>query len=464
MNKYLKYLTILLLLVSVISCKSEKKVTYAYFGGKIIHPKSSHVILYSMDQVIDTFYLDKDDKFIGKVKLPSEGLFYFSHGYENQHVYLEPGDSLLFRLNTWNFDESLVFVGKGAERNNILIDCFLEDEKESFSFHENNKLAPKEFKQKIESSLNSKLKLFDEYVENHPEETEGFRNVLKVALTYPLYARMEKYPILNAKYAESDQLPKINDSFYKYRKVTKIDNDSLIYYPPYSQYVRNYLYNETYSLGHPRMKKNYSSKFTSDLLTIIDKKISFENTKNAFLKQTVISHFYNKSSCILNEETFEKFFKLSTNEEDKIQVRKLLNDTKSVLASEQLQDFNINDYSNVSKSVYEIIQQKNALLFFWSPEYVSESYLVSRMNFLTTNYSNIIFIPVKIDGKKAGRLESLDIKSQYYLPDNSIANDFLTCKMPRSILVDKNGKVMNGFASISSPNLSDYLEILNKVK
>lgn len=464
MNKYLKYLTILLLLISVISCKSEKKVTYAYFGGKIIHPKSSHVILYSMDQVIDTFYLDKDDKFIGKVKLPSEGLFYFSHGYENQHVYLEPGDSLLFRLNTWNFDESLVFVGKGAERNNILIDCFLEDEKESFSFHENNKLAPKEFKQKIESSLKSKLKLFDEYVENHPEETEGFRNVLKVALTYPLYARMEKYPILNAKYAESDQLPKINDSFYKYRKVTKIDNDSLIYYPPYSQYVRNYLYNETYSLGHPRMKKNYSSKFTSDLLTIIDKKISFENTKNAFLKQTVISHFYNKSSCILNEETFEKFFKLNTNEEDKIQVRKLLNDTKSVLASEQLQDFNINDYSNVSKSVYEIIQQKNALLFFWSPEYVSESYLVSRMNFLTTNYSNIIFIPVKIDGKKSERLESLDIKSQYYLPDNSIANDFLTCKMPRSILVDKNGKVMNGFASISSPNLSDYLEILNKVK
>ena len=464
MNKYFKYFTILLILVSLISCKSEKKLTHVYFGGKIIHPKSSHVILYSMDQAIDTFYLDKDGKFVGKIKLASDGLYYFSHGYENQHVYLEAGDSLLLRLNTWNFDESLVFVGKGAERNNILIDCFLEHEKESFSFHENNKLAPKEFKQKIESSLKSKLKLFDEYVENHPEETEDYKNILKVALTYPLYARMEKYPILNAKYAESDHLPKINDSFYEYRKVAKIDNDSLIYYPPYSQYVRNYLYNETYSLGHPPMKKNYSSKFTFDLLTIIDKKISFEKTKNAFLKQTVISHFYNKSSCILNEETFEKFFKLSTNEEDKIQIKKLMNDTQSVPILEKLQDFGINDYSNVSKSVYEIIQQKNALLFFWSPEYVSESYIVSRMNFLSTNFLNIIFIPVKIDGKKFDRLESLDIKSQYYLPDNSKANEFLTSKMPRCILVDKNGKVMNGFASISSSNLSDYLEILNKVK
>ena len=86
------------------------------------------------------------------------------------------------------------------------------------------------------------------------------------------------------------------------------------------------------------------------------------------------------------------------------------------------------------------------------------------MNFLSTNFLNIIFIPVKIDGKKSDRLESLDIKSQYYLPDNSKANEFLTSKMPRCILVDKNGKVMNGFASISSSNLSDYLEILNKVK
>lgn len=462
MNKYLKLITSLVLLLSVISCKTDQKVQHAYFGGKIIHPKSSYVILYSLDQVIDTFFLDKDDKFFGKIKIDNEGLYYFNHGFENQHVYLEPGDSLLLRLNTWNFDESLVFVGNGAERNNILIDCFLSDEKESSTFHEFNKLTPKDFKQKIDKSLKSKLKLLEEYSKNHPEETQGFKNVLKVALTYPLYARMEKYPILNAKYADSDQLPKIDDSFYDYRKFAKIDNDSLIYYPPYSQYIRNYLYNETYSLGHPPMKKNYSAKFTADLLTIIDKKISFESTKNAFLKQTVISHFYNKSSCDLNEETFEKYFKLSTNEEDKLQVRKLFNDTKSVHAKEQLKDFSINDYSNAGLSIFDVIHSKNALLFFWSPEYVSESYIVSRMNFLTTNYQNVMFIPVKIDGIKSERIESLDIKSQYYLPDDSNANEFLTSKMPRCILVNKKGNVMNGFASISSSNLTDYLDILNK--
>jgi hypothetical protein len=115
----------MLLLVVLNSCDSDKKETMTYFGGKIINPKSNNVVLYSMDKVIDTFYLDKENKFLGKLKNANEGLYYFFHGDENQYIYLEPKDSLMLRLNTWDFDESLVFAGEGAERNNVLIDCFI---------------------------------------------------------------------------------------------------------------------------------------------------------------------------------------------------------------------------------------------------------------------------------------------------------------------------------------------------
>ena len=33
-----------------------------------------------------------------------------------------------------------------------------------------------------------------------------------------------------------------------------------MYYPPYYRYVKNYLYNETYSLGHPPVKNDVFSK------------------------------------------------------------------------------------------------------------------------------------------------------------------------------------------------------------
>lgn len=464
MFKYTKYFAFITLTISLINCKSKMKEVHTYFGGKIIHPKSDHVILYSMDQAIDTFYLDENNNFFGELKIASEGLFYFTHGYENQYLYLQPNDSLLLRLNTWDFDESLVFAGKGADRNNVLIDCFLEEERESNSTYELNKLEPKKFKEKFDSLIKDKLFLYDEYVKTHPEESNGYRKVLKVALTYPLYARLEKYPMIHAKLTESDKLPEINKSFYDYRKSVEIDDDSLIYYPPYSKYVRNHLYNETYSLGYTPMKKNYTANFTSDLLTIIHKKISHEDTKNAFLKQTILSHFFNKSSCNLNQVPFDKFLKFSSDEEDKNQVRNLISDTQSILLNSKLVEFSINDYLDTPRSIHDLIKGKNAFLFFWSPEYVSEPYLVSRINFLSNTYQNIAFIPIKIDGVKTERIEKLDIKAQFYLADDSSANQFLTSKMPRSILVNKQGKVMNGYASISSPNLDEYLINLNKLK
>lgn len=452
----------ILFLGVLISCNSDKKDSKTYFGGKIINPKSNHVILFSMDKVIDTFLINSQNRFIGEIKNAEEGLYYFIHGNENQHIYIEPNDSLMLRLNTWDFDESLVFAGKGAERNNVLIDCFLENEKERNSFRESHKLTSKKFRSKVDSLIAKKLETYNYYVVNHPEETDDFKEILKIALTYPTYSRVEKYPMMFAKYSENEKLPNIDDSFYSYRKDIKINKDWLMYYPPYSQYVRDFLYNETYSLGHGPMKSEYSSEFTIDLLHTIDKRITAENSKNAFLRQTVISHFYNKSSCNINFDAFETYFKLSTSDKDKKLIEDLVSDTKAIVVDNKLPDFKVIDYTNAEHSIKNVIKNKSTCIYFWSPEYVSEPYIASRFNYLSTNYPNIKFIEIKIDGDKNNQIQKLDIKNQFYIDEKSDAHLFLKSKMPRSILVDKNGKVINGYASISSYNLNRYLTELNK--
>ncbi|UAM99270.1 hypothetical protein K8354_05460 [Polaribacter litorisediminis] len=452
----------ILFLLALISCNTANKDTITYFGGKIINPNSSHVVLYSMDKVIDTFALDSNNKFIGKIKNADEGVYYFMHGNENQHIYLEPEDSLMLRLNTWDFDESLVFAGKGAERNNILVDCFLENEKERKIFYQFNRLEPAIFKSKVDSLLAVKLETYKKYVLNHPDETKGFQDILKISLTYPTFSRLEKYPMMYAKYSENGNFPKMDASFYEYRNNIQINKDTLMYYPPFSQYIRNYLYNETYALGHAPMKSEYSSKFTLDLLKIIDHKITSENTKNAFLRQTVIGHFFNKSSCNANYKAFDSFFKLSTNDKDKKLVKNLMQDTKAVIIHTNLPDFKIIDYTNTHHSISKVIKDQSTLLFFWSPKFVSESYIVSRFKYLSNRYPNIKFIEIKIDGDKNDRIKNLDIKNQFYLDEKSDAHNFLTSKMPRSILIDKKGNVINGFASISSYNLTPFLNELNK--
>lgn len=462
MTKKLFYLLPILLLTAFIGCDSSKKDTITYFGGKIINPKSDKVVLYSMDKVIDTFYLDEENKFLGKLKNANEGLYYFFHGDENQYFYLEPKDSLMLRLNTWDFDESLVFAGEGAERNNILVDCYLENEKEQKNFNDYYDLQPKKFEKKVAYLTNLKLRTYNEYLESHPDETDGFKEILKVALTFPLYERIEKYPIIYAKHSESGNLPKIENSFFAYRKQLKIDKDSLMYYPPYFQYVRTLLYSKTYALGHPVVKSNYSAKFTIDLLKTIDKNINSEISKNVFLKQTVVSHFYNKSSCQIHEEPFDLFFELSTNKEDKKQIQNIINDSKAVIKNNLLPDFNVIDSTHTQKPISKIIKNKNVLLFFWSTEYYTENFINSRINYLSEAYPTVTFIQINIDGINQDSFKNTGVTNQFYLDSKSHANTFLTSKMPRCILVNKQGKVTNGYASFSSFNINPYLKALSE--
>ena len=129
-----------LLILFALGCATKNENSKTFFGGKIINPKTKFVVLYSNDKVIDTLLLNHRNKFLATYDNLDEGLYYFEHGNENQYVYLEPKDSLMLRLNTWDFDESLVFAGEGAERNNILIDIFLEAENERKLFYQLNNL------------------------------------------------------------------------------------------------------------------------------------------------------------------------------------------------------------------------------------------------------------------------------------------------------------------------------------
>ena len=462
MIKYLLNFIFVFSIVTFTSCNSDSENSVTYFGGKIINPKSNHVVLFSMDKVIDTFFLNDHNKFIGELSNATEGLYYFKHGVENQYIYLEPQDSLMLRLNTWDFDESLVFAGKGAERNNILIDCFLEDEKDNKMFYKLNKLSPDHFQHKMESLLKLKLNTYKDYIENHPEETSAYNSILKVALTYPIYSRIERYPIAHVKHSNTKDFPTTKESFYNHRKHVNINKDSLMYYYPYSKYISNYLYNMTYSLGHKPMVDEYSSKFTIDLLNTINDKIKTPVYKNALLKQTVIQHFYKKSSCDINENAFREYFELSSNNIDKQHVKQLLRDSKSLMKGNKIMDFVVSDFNNTKHQIKDIIKGKNTFLFFWNPEYVSPMYISTRMNYFSNKFPEIQFIQIKIDGTDKDKIHKLDIKNQYFIDTESKANNFLASKMPRSIIINKKGIVTNGYASISSKKVYSQLKELTK--
>ena len=86
--KYTFYTFIFVLLVSCNLTGTHTNETY--FGGQIINPKGNFVLLLKDDIVLDTLYLNAENKFIKSYSSIEEGLYTFKHGVEFQYVYLEP--------------------------------------------------------------------------------------------------------------------------------------------------------------------------------------------------------------------------------------------------------------------------------------------------------------------------------------------------------------------------------------
>ena len=148
MTKKLLYLFLFILA----GCNEGKENSpNVFFSGEIVNPTSEHVVLYKGDVVIDSSALDVNNMFTFKLDSIEDGLYHFKHAPEYQYVHLEQGDSLLIRLNTVYFDESLVFSGTGEEVNNFMIEIFLANEGEKNLIDDLYNLEPEEFSRKIDS-------------------------------------------------------------------------------------------------------------------------------------------------------------------------------------------------------------------------------------------------------------------------------------------------------------------------
>ncbi len=459
MNKTLKYFYLLFTLVILGSCTTEKD-TSTYFGGKIINPKTNYVLLYNQDDLVDSLFLDKNDKFIGEYRNLHQGLYTFRHGDEHQYVYIEPKDSILIRLNTWDFDETLVFSGLGANKNNILIDWFLEGEKENKNAELNQmfKLDADLFKLKMDSLLSLRAEKIKAFVAKNENLSKEYLDVLDVLVNFPVYIRFEEYPKYYKRYHRLKHFPKTNDDFYSYRKKININNDTLKYIGSFSNYIAYRLYNNVYSLGISRD----SSAFTAAMLKTIDQNLTDEDLRNTFLYEMLVRDFLNKSTCSLNKDNFYTYFKLSTNIEDKKQVQRIINDVRFVHGGKKLPNFKITDYLNTQRSIKKVAKNKNTIVYFWNPKYNSKHYLIKRMNYLSRKFPELNLVLVKIAKTETDYVKGIDIKQQYYLEPSSKANEFLSSKLPRTLLINKKGKVVNGYANFNSYRIEKQIKKLQK--
>jgi hypothetical protein len=189
-----------LLSLFVVSCQSKsdpKTCGSAWIGGQIVNPKSDYVIISHNRNTSDTVYLDDRNFFNYHIKATDPGFYYFQH-FEFQAMYLEPGDSVMLRVNTLEFDESLTYTGKGSAKNNFLTELFLLNEgadQQIVSFYG---LEPEIFIEKLDSIRQIRQSFLKEF-EDQNKPSASFLSVANAAIDYAIYGKMELYVSSNNK-------------------------------------------------------------------------------------------------------------------------------------------------------------------------------------------------------------------------------------------------------------------------
>lgn len=437
------------------SCKNSDMNDYsAYFGGEIINPKDKWVFFYQGEQLLDSIPLDNNNRFFKKFDSLTPGLYTFKHQPEYQYVYFDKNDSLMVRVNTTNFDESLVFCGKGEEKNNFLVEMYLKVHKDRNETFASFDLQEKEFSQKADSSYQATLEFYNNQ-KQHILWSDEFDVFARASVDFPYYTKKEFYPVAHKRRNLQDTIHnEIPSEFYNFRKNLDFDNQQLTDFSPYLRYI-------TTAIDNIANKEN--KEFSKDgktalkKLQIIDSITQNQSLKNKIANNIAFFYLMDQENNVYDTLFLEQFYTISTDDQKKEEIQDLVSSIKNISESGYLPDVLLKDRDGNDIQSKDIFDRKT-ILYFWSKKTESHFFAVhKRLNKIIKKHPDIDIVAINLDeNQQEWKLfwqKNKTIphkKTKHYRGSNldELKEKWAITRVTRASIVDKNGKVIKGFVNI----------------
>ncbi|MFW0737530.1 TlpA family protein disulfide reductase [Flavobacterium sp. T12S277] len=98
------------------------------FTAKIANRNSDTLVIKGKDNFKKVIPINKKETFVASFDAP-KGFYTFSDGTEASYLYLKPNSDINLTMNAKEFDETIVYKGKGVDESNFLAQQSLKDEK-----------------------------------------------------------------------------------------------------------------------------------------------------------------------------------------------------------------------------------------------------------------------------------------------------------------------------------------------
>ena len=309
------YLRILLILLLFFSCKSDNTTV---FSGKILNNTSDSISIYKDNNMIYESVVDVDGLFNITIDTITSGLYTFYHEPEFQYIIIDENDNLQIRLNTLDFDESLVYTGKGSSKNNFLMDVFLRSENDELEINSKLDLAFDTFKNLVDSLYNKQMNSFKLFKENNILSNSS-KEIINTAILYPYISKFHSYIIRNNIEEEIQK-----DLFINYQNEISYDLDALAYFKPYIDFLYLHIYNNV------KIKKEYENSldFNIQRLSYTDKIIKSKLVKSRVLRFHAFGFILQRQDDVKNKTFLKAFFEISKDKKVNEEINNLYNELK----------------------------------------------------------------------------------------------------------------------------------------
>jgi len=469
----MKQLIVLLLVITTFfGCNSNDNTCgEAFIGGEIINPNNTFVTLYRDSSPLDTLYLDDNNRFSYQIETLEPGLHSFYHGGEYQIMIIEPNDSIMIRLNTLDFDESLVFSGQGSKKNNYLINMFLKLDEEERFVYESSKLSPEIFLTKLDSIKNKKHESLEAFKQKYLP-TDYFINVAETGINYSYYRDKEIYPYRYFGINKPLPLDSLPDSYFDFRKDIDYDREELKEFFPYFNFLfphfNNLAMEKYFKDSNEEKLERTNIKYHLNKLELIDDMVDSEVMKNILLKYPTRNFLNYSKSFEDSEAMYNSFLDKNTSAQNEVFITSLYKTLNRLRPGNNLPEVEVINYKNEAATLNSITK-RSTILYFWSStnKYHFEN-SHAKVKELEELYPSIDFISININSnnesnwKRLLKQSNIDISNEYRFRNPKIAKKLLAIQyINKVIVIDKNDNIITSNANLFK---SDFKDLLNEIK
>jgi len=441
---------ILIAVLSIISCNKDVKKDFTVISGKVVNKQSDKISL--IDGFRDyskTIQLKDDGSFLDTLKI-KEGHYWLRDGDNDIPLYLEKGENLQINYNSNNFDETYKIEGEGSKISDYLYQ-----------------------KSKIEQKIRAKgtkIYLLDEndykaLFQNEKDEItdliyslkgipESFTDSEIRNIKYKYYNAINRYEVYHAHYAKLPDF-KVSEHF--------LDD------------LENVIYTDEGDFKFSRAYRILVTNFYRDQASVVAKKDSIDEDL-AFLKvasdipSQIIKNdlLYNAAKYgITYTEDIEGYYKIfmeaSTNKKQKEEITKSYDKLKTVSKGKPSPKFSNYENFKGGTTSLEDLKGKYVYIDVWATWCGPCKAEIPSLKAIEKKYhnKNINFVSISVDKAKdhdkwLKMVKEKDLKGYQLFADNDWNSDFvkeyLILGIPRFILIDPEGNIVNSNAPRPSDN------------